>query len=362
MFFRWFSLPLFVIFEEKKLNKTQSLMVSNIKQETLNSVVVSFEIPKDLKKQYLFKAGQYLALSSNIHGKKIKRSYSICSSPRDETLQVGVKIIENGVFSNYVNHALRKGDFLEVSCPEGRFVLEDNVNANYCAFVAGSGITPLMSIVSDVLAKSPSSIFVLGYGNKTKASSMFNDPIARLKSKYPKRFYCYNIYSQENNSEAAFGRIDSSFINYVLKQNPKLSFEKILLCGPEQMIKSSIKALIDGGNNKDNIVFELFYSKPAVELAESSGAQAKIHYDDEVFEINVPENMTILDAALQKNLDVPYSCQGGVCSSCIAKITSGSANMLQNNILTDSEIEEGLVLTCQAVPSSKDITIDYDDV
>jgi ring-1,2-phenylacetyl-CoA epoxidase subunit PaaE len=227
-------LPLFVIFEEKKLNKTQSLMVSNIKQETLSSVVVSFEIPKDLKKQYLFKAGQYLTLSSNIHGKKIKRSYSICSSPRDEALQVGVKIIENGVFSNYVNNALREGDFLKVSCPEGRFVLEDNVNANYCAFVAGSGITPLMSIVSDVLAKSPSSIFVLGYGNKTKASSMFNDPIARLKSKYPKRFYCYNIYSQENNSEAAFGRIDSSFINYVLKQNPKLSFEKILLCGPRR--------------------------------------------------------------------------------------------------------------------------------
>ena len=115
-------------------------------------------------------------------------------------------------------------------------MLEDNPSANYCAFVAGSGITPLMSLVSDVLAKNETGVFVLGYGNKTKASTMFNDPIARLKSKYPKRFYCYNIYSQENNSEAAFGRI-LNFINYVLKQNPKLSFEKILLCGPEKMIE-----------------------------------------------------------------------------------------------------------------------------
>ena len=171
------------------MKNTQALTVSNIRHETLNSVVISFKIPSNLKSQYTFKAGQYLTLSSNINGKKVKRSYSICSSPKSMNLQVGVKAIENGVFSNYVNDALREGDSIEVSIPEGRFVLEDNSNANYCAFVAGSGITPLMSIVSDVLSKNESSVFIMGYGNKTKASTMFTSDIDELKSLYPKRFY-----------------------------------------------------------------------------------------------------------------------------------------------------------------------------
>ena len=353
----------FVIFEIKKLKNTQALTVSNIRQETLNSVVISFEIPSNLKSQYAFKAGQYLTLSSNINGEKVKRSYSICSSPESMSLQVGVKAIENGVFSNYVNDALREGDSIEVSVPEGRFVLNDNPVANYCAFVAGSGITPLMSIVSDVLSKNESSVFIMGYGNKTKASTMFTSDIDELKSLYPKRFYCYNIYSKENNPEAAFGRIDSNFINYILKQHSDVIFEKVLLCGPEKMIEDSKETLEKANYSKDKVLYELFYSKPAVEDNEKGkGSSAKIIYDEETLDLEVPEKMTILDAALQKNIDVPYSCQGGVCSSCIAKITSGSATMIQNNILTDSEVEEGLVLTCQAIPQTKEITVDFDDV
>ena len=345
------------------MKNTQALTVSNIRHETLNSVVISFKIPSNLKSQYTFKAGQYLTLSSNINGKKVKRSYSICSSPKSMNLQVGVKAIENGVFSNYVNDALREGDSIEVSIPEGRFVLEDNSNANYCAFVAGSGITPLMSIVSDVLSKNESSVFIMGYGNKTKASTMFTSDIDELKSLYPKRFYCYNIYSKENNPEAAFGRIDSSFINYVLKQHSDVSFEKVLLCGPEKMIGDSKETLEKVSYSKDKVLYELFYSNSSVEDNEKGkGSSAKIIYDEETLDLEVPEKMTILDAALQKNIDVPYSCQGGVCSSCIAKITSGSATMIQNNILTDSEVEEGLVLTCQAIPQTKEITVDFDDV
>ena len=346
------------------MKNTQSLTVSNLKQETLNSVVVSFEVPPSLKNQYTFKAGQYLTLSSNINGEKIKRSYSICSSPQSQNLQVGIKAIENGVFSNYVNDALREGDSIEVSIPEGRFVLENNTQANYCAFVAGSGITPLMSIISDVLEHNENSVFVLGYGNKTKASTMFSSAINELKSRYPKRFFCYNIYSQENNSEANFGRIDSSFINYVLKQHPQISFEKILLCGPENMIENSKDTLEKLNYPDSKVLYELFFSKSVLEKdnEKGSGSAAKIIYDEEILDLDVPEKMTILDAALQKNIDVPYSCQGGVCSSCIAKITSGSATMIQNNILTDSEIEEGLVLTCQAVPETREITVDFDDV
>ena len=221
-----------------------------------------------------------------------------------------------------------------------------------------------MSIISDVLEHSENNLFILGYGNKTKASTMFSSAINELKSRYPKRFFCYNIYSQENNSEANFGRIDSSFINYVLKQHPQISFEKILLCGPENMIENSKDTLEKLNYPDSKVLYELFFSKSVLEKdnKKGNGSTAKIIYDEEILDLDVPEKMTILDAALQKNIDVPYSCQGGVCSSCIAKITSGSATMIQNNILTDSEIEEGLVLTCQAVPETKEITVDFDDV
>ena len=249
-----------------------------------------------------------------------------------------------------------------MSFPEGRFVL-DKSPANYLAFAAGSGITPIISIASDELRKNSSSIFVLGYGNKTLGSTMFKDSLSALKNEFKGRFFVYNIYSQENNPDSFFGRIDSGFINQVLKQHSSIDFEKVLLCGPEKMIQSATELLKGKSFNENQILFELFYSEASEKTTVSSkNSKATIIYDDETLSLEVPENMTILDAALQKNIDVPYSCQGGVCSSCIAKVSSGSASMIQNNILTDSEIEEGLVLTCQAVPKTQEITVDFDDV
>jgi ring-1,2-phenylacetyl-CoA epoxidase subunit PaaE len=344
------------------MKNSHPLVVSNIKQETVDSVVVSFKTEGETKSTYKFKAGQYLTLCSKIKGKEIKRSYSICSDPQSGNLQVGVKAIKNGVYSNYINDALRVGDTVEVSFPEGRFVL-DKSPANYLAFAAGSGITPIMSIASDELRKNSSSIFVLGYGNKTLGSSMFKDALSDLKKEFPNRFFVHNTYSQENNPDSSFGRIDSGFINQVLKQHYSIDFEKVLLCGPEKMIQSATELLKDKSFNENQILYELFYSKASEKTTVSTkNSKATIIYDDETLSLEVPENMTILDAALQKNIDVPYSCQGGVCSSCIAKVSSGSASMLQNNILTDSEIEEGLVLTCQAVPKTQEITVDFDDV
>ena len=344
------------------MKNSHHLVVSNIKQETVDSVVVSFKVEGETKSIYNFKAGQYLTLCSQIKGEEIKRSYSICSDPQSGKLQVGVKAIKNGVYSNYINDALRGGDTIEVSVPEGRFVL-DKSPANYLAFAAGSGITPIISIASDELRKNSSSIFVLGYGNKTLGSTMFKDSISALKNEFQGRFFVYNIYSQENNPDSFFGRIDSGFINQVLKQHSSIDFEKVLLCGPEKMIQSATELLKDKSFNENQILFELFYSEASEKNTVSSkNSKATIIYDDETLSLEVPENMTILDAALQKNIDVPYSCQGGVCSSCIAKVSSGSASMLQNNILTDSEIEEGLVLTCQAVPKTQEITVDFDDV
>ena len=344
------------------MKNSHHLVVSNIKQETVDSVVVSFKIEGETKSIYNFKAGQYLTLCSQIKGEENKRSYSICSDPQSGKLQVGVKAIKNGVYSNYINDALRGGDTIEVSVPEGRFVL-DKSPANYLAFAAGSGITPIISIASDELRKNSSSIFVLGYGNKTLGSTMFKDSISALKNEFQGRFFVYNIYSQENNPDSFFGRIDSGFINLVLKQHSSIDFEKVLLCGPEKMIQSATELLKGKSFNENQILFELFYSEASEKNTVSSkNSKATIIYDDETLSLEVPENMTILDAALQKNIDVPYSCQGGVCSSCIAKVSSGSASMLQNNILTDSEIEEGLVLTCQAVPKTQEITVDFDDV
>ena len=344
------------------MKNSHHLVVSNIKQETVDSVVVSFKTEEETKSTYKFKAGQYLTLCSKIKGEEIKRSYSICSDPQSGKLQVGVKAIKNGVYSNYINDALRVGDTVEVSFPEGRFIL-DKSPANYLAFAAGSGITPIISIASDELRKNSSSIFVLGYGNKTLGSTMFKDSLSALKNEFQGRFFVYNIYSQENNPDSFFGRIDSGFINQVLKQHSSIDFEKVLLCGPEKMIQSATELLKDKSFNENQILFELFYSEASKKNTVSSkNSKATIIYDDETLSLEVPENMTILDAALQKNIDVPYSCQGGVCSSCIAKVSSGSASMLQNNILTDSEIEEGLVLTCQAVPKTQEITVDFDDV
>ena len=344
------------------MKNSHHLVVSNIKQETVDSVVVSFKTEGETKSIYKFKAGQYLTLCSKIKGEEIKRSYSICSDPQSGKLQVGVKAIKNGVYSNYINDALRVGDTIEVSVPEGRFVL-DKSPANYLAFAAGSGITPIISIASDELRKNSSSIFVLGYGNKTLGSTMFKDSLSALKNEFKGRFFVYNIYSQENNPDSFFGRIDSGFINQVLKQHSSIDFEKVLLCGPEKMIQSATELLKGKSFNENQILFELFYSEASEKTTVSSkNSKATIIYDDETLSLEVPENMTILDAALQKNIDVPYSCQGGVCSSCIAKVSSGSASMLQNNILTDSEIEEGLVLTCQAIPKTQEITVDFDDV
>ena len=344
------------------MKNSHYLVVSNIKQETVDSVIVSFKTEGKTSSIYKFKAGQYLTLCSKIKGEEIKRSYSICSDPQSGRLQVGVKAIKNGIYSNYINDALRVGDTIEVSVPEGRFVL-DKSPANYLAFAAGSGITPIISIASDELRKNSNSIFVLGYGNKTIGSTMFKDSINNLKNEFQDRFFVYNIYSQENNPDSFFGRIDSGFINKVLKQHSSIDFEKVLLCGPEKMIQSATELLKSESFNENQILYELFYSEASKKTAvPSKSSKATIIYDDETLSLEVPENMTILDAALQKNIDVPYSCQGGVCSACIAKVSSGSASMLQNNILTDAEIEEGLVLTCQAVPKTQEITFDFDDV
>lgn len=348
------------------MQKFHSLKISKIKAETTKAVSISFKIPINLKSDFSFKSGQYVTLRSKINGELTSRSYSICSSPKSGLLTVAIKCVEGGVFSNYANEALREGDHVEVSAPEGRFVFEnDNSKKIFFGVAAGSGITPILSIIKDSLESNDESKFILLYANKSIGDTMFRSEIEGFKSNYNSRFFCYNIYSRENNINSEYGRIDSGFINYCLKQHSELNFDKFFICGPEELTKLISEELSKLGFEKNKISYELFISKSDSKIESNlseSNSKAKITCDYEDFEITIPKNMTILDAALNQKIDVPYSCQGGVCSSCIGKITSGSGKMLENNILTESEIEDGLVLACQTIPTSETISIDFDDV
>jgi len=348
------------------LSDFTALKIKSIIKETEKSVSIAFDIPESLESKYQFKAGQYITLKTKINNEEIVRSYSICSAPRSGELKIGVKAIPNGLFSNYALNNLNQEDELEVSPPTGRFTLDDPSSKNtLLGIAAGSGITPILSIINDVLDSNPESTFVLLYGNRSKKETMFSKEISELQNLNTTRFFCYNIFSQENNSNSEFGRIDSSFINFSIKKHPELELNKFLICGPEQLTTDSIKFLKSLGYNDNDILFELFVSGSEEEIKQDQVKEeitAKITFDFEDFEIVVPKEMTILEAALENNIDVPYSCQGGVCSSCVGKITEGSAKMSINNVLSDGEISDGLTLACQAIPTSKSISINFDDV
>ena len=342
----------------------KALKIKSVKKETEKSVSIAFDVPENLESIYHFKAGQYITLKTKINSEEIVRSYSICSAPISGELKIGVKAIPNGLFSNYALNNLNQGDILEVSPPTGRFTLDDPSSKNtLLGIAAGSGITPILSIIHDVLDSNHESTFVLLYGNRSKKETMFSKEISELQNLHSTRFFCYNIFSQENNPNSEFGRINSSFINFSIKKHTELKFNKFLICGPEQLTTDSIVFLKSLGYN--DILYELFFSSSEEEIKQDHVKEeitAKITFDFEDFEIIVPKEMTILDAALENNIDVPYSCQGGVCSSCVGKITEGSVKMSINNVLSDGEISDGLTLACQAIPTSKNISINFDDV
>ena len=344
-----------------------SLTVKNIKKLTPTSVAVTFAIPKELAQTFTFIAGQYITIKKEIKGKELRRSYSISSSPEKDGITVGIKKVDSGGFSHYAHSKLQVGDTLEVMEPEGRFVYTPSKEVtNIAAFAAGSGITPIMSIVKSVLDSNPKNKFVLVYGNKSYEETMFYNDLVKLELEYSNRFFVYFTNSQTRENNALFGRIDTSTVNYALKNKHKdVDFNKFYLCGPEDMIHLVKDTLLDNGIDKDHILFELF---TATEIKEELPIQAEgqtavtVLVDDEEFSFTMDKKTLVLDAVLKENIDAPYSCQGGVCSSCIARITEGKAEMVQNQILTDAEIKEGFILTCQAHPTTPTLKVDYDDV
>ncbi|MBW1293929.1 ferredoxin--NADP reductase [Aquimarina litoralis] len=345
-----------------------TLTIKDITRETPKAVSIEFDIPSGLSQDYNFIAGQYITIKILVDRKEIRRAYSICSAPKSGSLRVAVKEIEGGTFSTIANNKLKIGDTLDVHTPEGTFLLASNPAAEnyYAAFAAGSGITPIMSMIKSVLEEEPNSSFVLVYGNQTPSETIFHKELLSLQAQYPNRFFIEFFYSRSQEEGARFGRIEKSTINYITKNKFKdVQFKSFFLCGPEEMINTVTDVLIENNIAKENIHFELFTSssEPA-EIDTELDGQTKITIlvDDEESSFVMDQKKTILDAALEEDIDAPYSCQGGVCSSCICKITEGKAIMGKNSILTDAELEEGLVLACQAYPTSSTIKVDFDDV
>ena len=352
------------------MSQFHSLTIKSLEKITAKSVAITLDIPEHLKANFSFKAGQYITLKTTINGEDIRRDYSICASVNSGDVTVAVKTVDGGTFSVYANTQLKIGESIDVAAPNGRFVFEANAakTRTIAAFAAGSGITPILSIAKTLLEGEPFSNFILVYGNKTLADAMFVEDLLHLKTAYGNRFHAHFIYSQSQETDAIFGRIEKSTVNLIVKNKYKgVTIEKFYLCGPEQMIHTVKGVLIENGVKERSILFELFTAP--IEAASNSNTEIlsgnskiKVLVDEEEFEFTMSKDQSILEAALKQNIDAPYSCQGGICSSCIARITEGTAEMERNQILTESEIAEGLILTCQAHPTSDTLKVDYDDV
>jgi len=345
------------------------LAISELHNETEACVTIGFQVPSELKDTFTFKAGQYITLKTTVNGKELRRDYSICSSPNSGILKVAVKVVANGNFSSFANSQLKVGDVIEVAPPNGRFVFEPNASnaRTIAAFAAGSGITPVMSILKSALEGEPQSNFVLVYGNKSPKDTIFLDELLQLQSKYQDRLKLHFVYSQSQEDKALFGRIEKSKINFLLKNDYKdTKFDRFYICGPEPMIHTVKDILLESGINASQILFELFTvttpAKPIDDTLIDGKTKVTVMLDDEETTFVMDQKKSVLEAALAENLDAPYSCQGGICSSCLARLTEGEVTMRQNNILTDSELEEGLILTCQSHPTTPTIRVDYDDI
>jgi ring-1,2-phenylacetyl-CoA epoxidase subunit PaaE len=344
------------------------LIIKEVKRETKDAVSILFSVPEELQSNYTFIAGQYINLKLTLDNQEIRRAYSICSAPESGELRIAVKAVSNGLFSQFANTKLKAGDVLEVGKPEGKFTFEPQADRqrNYAAFVAGSGITPAISILKSVLKSEPKSTFVLVYGNKSPEETIFHQDLQDLQSQYVGRLFVHYVYSQAKTNDALSGRIDKTTVNYILKEkHANLDLDKFYLCGPENMINTVSEALKEKNIKESNIKFELFSTSAKQHTIEQSlegHAQITVMVDDEETTFEMSAKQTILDAALKQGIDAPYSCQGGICSSCLARVTEGTAEMTKNSILSEKEVADGLILTCQAHPTSASIRVDFDDV
>lgn len=348
------------------MNRFVSLPILEKNMLSPDAVSLSFEVPSELESSFAFKAGQYLTLQTTINGNSVRRAYSICAAPQSGKLSVGIKRVPKGLFSNYAFDQLQVGDKVEVMPPEGQFVWPATQGGkNLLLIAAGSGITPILSIILSALSDTSVQQVALLYGNRSARDSMFREELLQLKEQHPDRFQLIEVFSREKQDNALFGRIGKPIVNYMLKSRlADWDFDQYYICGPEEMIKESSATLKEAGASPDRIHFELFTSsseEPGGDLPEGK-TRVTILLDEEENSFVMDASSSVLDAALKEGIDAPYSCQGGICSTCIARVTEGKVSMRKNQILTEDELEEGLVLACQAHPQTPVLAIDFDDV
>jgi ring-1,2-phenylacetyl-CoA epoxidase subunit PaaE len=350
------------------------LKVIEIRRETADCVSIVFDVPQELEQLYRFKQGQYLTIKKELHGTSIRRNYSICSSPFDQELRIAVKKIPNGIFSSYANDLLQKGEDLEVMPPAGKFfteLSEDHVH-HYFAFAAGSGITPILSIIKTTLQTESKSSFTLVYGNRNRYSILFKETLEALKNKYLDRFRIIYILSREKTeSEIHFGRIDEAKCEKIFSStiNPQ-KINAFFLCGPEEMVFSVKSFLKKLSISDSSIHFELFNvnlsntnknTNPTVSNEVGENSRVTVKQDGRSFEFLLPYfGNNLLNAAMATGADLPFACKKGVCCTCKAKLLEGEVEMDRVYGLEPDEIDQGYILTCQAHPRSERIVVDFD--
>ena len=361
------------------------LRIKRVSPEAAGAVALTFDVPAELRPAFDFKPGQFLTLRSTLGGKEERRSYSICSPhqryAQDGEIEVGIKPVEGGSFSRWAVQALQAGETVEVMPPEGRFTPRVAGARHRVGFVAGSGITPLLSIIATTLAQEPESSFTLVYGNQRMNTIMFNESLQDLKDRYPARLTLIHLLSRQPQETALLnGRIDESKVAELLHTLlPVESIDETFLCGPEGMIDAAQAALLAAGMTPDRVHAERFYSdgalaapaaRPITDVAATSARAAphtsvrtrvEIVLDGKTHSLTMGPQDRVLDIALDAGLDLPYSCRGGVCCTCRARVLEGRVEMERNYTLEAGEIEQGFVLTCQARPLTPELVVSYDE-
>lgn len=350
------------------------IKVKDIRNITADAVVISFEIPENIVSEFQFIAGQYLNIRIQINGQLQTRSYSICSSPNESEFCIAVKRLSNGVCSNYINDQLQVGELVELAVPMGKFKHIPDVLAtnHYTAFAAGSGITPIISIIKTVLAQEPNSSFTLVYGNRNRKSIIFKEALEALKDKYLHRFSVIHILSREKtDAELNFGRIDQVKLEQLIKHHLHLNqVDAFFLCGPEAMVASIRAALAEQKVDSKKIHFELFTtvqkSSTTLEttkqlISDGPTSEVQVILDGITFDFPLAANgPSILDAAMAQGADLPFSCKSGVCCTCKARLLEGEVEMDVVYGLEPDEIDRGFILTCQSHPRSAKLVVDFD--
>ena len=354
-----------------------SLTISDIRKETDDAVCLTFDVPADLAETYRFIQGQYLTLKAHIDGSEVRRSYSICAGVDDGELRVAVKKVAGGVFSTFANEELGTGDVIEVMPPRGTFFtpLDEDSERNYLCIAAGSGITPIISIIKTILKREQRSQVTLLYGNQRVSTIMFKEELEAIKNQYMSRFQWINILSRERQDiDILNGRINNrkgaELIRHLLDLR---AVDEFFLCGPEAMISEVSRGLRAEGIDEGKIHYELFAAS-----AESAAARVAKHHERALklagmvaqvtvnadgrqtrFELTA-DGQNILDGALDNGVDLPFACKGGVCATCKAKLLEGEVDMDVNHALEADELAAGYILTCQSHPVTERVVVDYD--